>query len=196
MSDSPLSTPEDDLPSKNQQSPEVRYVPATSNRPTGVTVFAILNVLFGITGVLGVVVTVLLTVFGDQFDFGANPIMDVVADNPTYKIYTVVMSVVGFIFAVVLIASGIGLFKMKLWGRSLALVYAVYAIVATIVGNVANYFFIFKPVMEQAVGGNDMQDLAVMSGILGGVVGGCIALILPIAILIYFLRPSVKKVLT
>jgi len=187
MSSSPFSTPEPNQPT------EVRYVPQTSGRPTGVTVFAILNILFGITGILGVIFSAAMMLLGDNLQFGGpNPVFEVMNDNPTYKIYTIVMSFVGLGFAIVLLMSGVGLFKMRPWARTLALVYAVYAIVATIIGNVANYFFIFKPIMEQAVGEGGGQELVIMSGIIGGVVGGCIALILPIAILIYFMRPSVK----
>ena len=191
MSSTPYSQPgPESQPDPDQAGPEIKYVPETSGRPTGVTVFAILHVLFGFTGILGVFLSWGMMLLGDKIDLGPNPIMDLVKDNTAYHIFTIVMGVFGLGFSAALLASGVGLLKMRRWARTVALTYAVYAIVATIIGNVANYHFIYRPVMDQAMGQQGGQELALISGILGGVIGGCISLILPIAILIYFLRPT------
>jgi hypothetical protein len=186
MPSSPFST-------ETAQQTELRYIPERSDRPTGVTVFAILNVLFGLTGILGVILSWAILMLGDRINLGPNPVMDALRDNEAFRLYNLVMGAIGLGFSVALLASGFGLLKMRSWARTVALVYAVYTIFATVIGAFANYQFIYRPVMERAAGQQNAEQLAIISGMIGGFAGACVALILPFAILIYFLRPSVKQ---
>lgn len=173
--------------------PELRYVPETSGRPTGVTVFAILHVLFGLAGIGGTLFSIVFALLDVSLAAGPNPILDAINENEAYRSYTFVMGIVGVFFSIALIASGLGLLKVRAWARTVSLVYGVYGIVFAIIGNVVNYFALYKPILEKVAGADGGQDLVVVGGIIGGVAGSCIGLVYPVAIVIYFLRPSIRK---
>lgn len=167
---------------------------STRTRPTGVTVFAILHIVFGVWGLLGLAMTIVFMFIGANIAAGPNPVFDMLQQDSLYAAFFYVTFALGGIFAVLLIVSGVGLLKMSEVARTFSLVYAVYAIVSGIVGTVVNFFLIFLPMLETAQQAQGPQLAGAIGGIIGGIIGGLVGLIYPIAILIYFLRPSVKEV--
>ncbi len=183
---SPYSTPPQTPPS-----PEIQYVPATSGRPTGVTVFAILSILFGFMGVLGTIGSAAMLFIGDKF--GANPVTEKLMTSSGYFAFTIAGAVLGFIFSIVLLASGIGLLKMSKTARKMAIAYGFYAIVATILVNVVNVVVIFLPLLQQAGDKSGPEQTVAIATLIGAVIGAFVGLIFPVALLIYFLMPSVRE---
>ena len=166
------------------------------HRPTSVTVFGILNLVFAALGLCGVAFAVMgLTVMAnlpEGADRPPNPQLDAL-QNPAYMAFNYASIGLGFLATIVLAIAGIGLLKLKSWGRSLSLGYAAYSVVMQIVGVVVSYIFLIQPAMALAEQGNDPQAQGQMVGaIVGGAVGGCIGLVYPILLAFFMFRPNVK----
>jgi hypothetical protein len=97
----------------------------------------------------------------------------------------------GFLAAGVSIAAGVGLLKLKSWGRALSIGYAIYSIVASLLGAVLNYIFIMQPLMERASQKSGPEAAALIGGAIGGTFGSCFGMIYPVLLLIFMLRPNV-----
>ena len=89
--------------------------------PTSVTVFGILNIVFGLLGLFG-------TAFSAVALFAAggnNPFL--VNQPPLVMTWMQFSIVLGGVASVVLLISGVGLLRLRPWGRTMAIGYAVYA---------------------------------------------------------------------
>ena len=157
-------------------------------RPTSVTVFAILNLVFAALGVFGLIgsLTLLTTV-----NAGNNPVVKIMQDNPGYKTWIMASIPLGLAACIVLLASGIGLLSLKPWARWLAIGYAIYGILSCIIGMVLNYMFLVRPLLEQAQRARGPEAAALAGGAVGGVIGGCLGLIYPFVLLFFMLHPKV-----
>src|SRR5438105_8749554 len=91
-------------------------------RPVSVTVLGVLNMLFGMLGMLAILIsaTALLIEPGSLGSAGS--------PKSTIRLGFGVLS------CVVLLVSGVGLLGMKAWARKLSIVYAVFSIVVSIAG--------------------------------------------------------------
>jgi hypothetical protein len=124
-------------------------------RPVVVLVFAILNLVFGGLGILGFLCggVILAIVFAALSNAPAG------ASLPPFPsgLVTVfaVVFIYGFIMAVVLTLSGIGLLNMKRWGRNAAVAYSIITIVYSIVATVLNITYI-GPTMQKWQ--NDLRE--------------------------------------
>ena len=70
----------------------------------------------------------------------------------------------GLVVCVVLVLAGVGLLRLRPWGRHLSIGYAVYAIIAGIVGLAINGYFLL-PLLEKA---SRMPAGPEQAGLLGG----------------------------
>jgi hypothetical protein len=166
--------------------------PAPVTRPTSAVVFGILNIIFGALGLCGTVFTAAMFLVPQQG--GQNPVLDIMAENTTYRIFMQVSIILGLIATLVVIASGIGLLQLKPYGRTLAIVYGVYAVVAGIVGIIVNFVFIIGPLMQKASDAPaGPEQAAAIGGAIGGSFGGCIGLIYPVVLLFFMYRPNVVE---
>jgi hypothetical protein len=157
-------------------------------RPTSVTVFGILNIAFAVLGAFGLIFT--LALFSLQTDTN-NPVVKLIHENPTYAAWMKVSICLGVPSCLALLAAGIGLLCMKSWARILSIIYAIYAIVFGIAGTVANFFFMVRPMLEQAQQQQGPEAAAAIGGAIGGTIGGCFGLIYPVLLLIFMTRPKV-----
>ncbi|MFL5331576.1 MAG: hypothetical protein ACJ8C4_22020 [Gemmataceae bacterium] len=158
-------------------------------RPTSVTVFGILNIVFAGLGVVGLLMS--LVFFTLNRANPNDPMMRIIENNPAYANYIRVMIPVGGIAAAALLAAGIGLLMMKPWGRTLSIVYAIFALVNCTVGLVMNFVFLIRPLIEQANQARGPEAAGMMGGAIGAGVGGCFGYIYPILLLIFMFRRNV-----
>ena len=161
-------------------------------KPTSVTVFGILNLVFGALGICGMI-GALVSLFG-QPGGQPNPVTEIMENSPGYRMFMMVSMGLGAIFTIVLIIAGIGLLSGNRSGRSLSIVYAVYGIISCIVGLIANFVWVFGPLMErldQLPAGPERAGA--MGGIVGGTVGGCFGLIYPVLLLIFMKTKKVTE---
>ena len=152
-------------------------------RPTAVTVFGVLNIVFGALGLLSMP-CVMILIFAMPRDFM----------NPTraVKAWLFFSNVIGFVVAILLIIIGIGLLKLKAWARKWAIGYGWFAIVWGVLGIIVNLILM----TSGAYGYSHDAAPGAMSGMIGGTVGGLFGLIYPILLIVFMQRPNVKNACT
>ena len=178
------------------ENPEYNAI-AKPVRPTPVMVLGILSIVFGALGVLCTPVGLLMNTFMGGMLEGMpgmenNPGMAMMND-PGAKMFTLVSGIIGFVGAGVLLASGIGLLKMKPWARTASIGYAVYRYIFIVVGGVLGYYMMTLPMMEAARNTDpDMAAVMEASGVFGAIFGSCFSLIYPTVLLVFMLLPNIK----
>jgi len=188
--DNPYQPPEAPL---NDREPGPS-VASNESRPTVVTVFGILNIIFGSLQLLCMPLSILGLLI-DVPGLEKNPAFAILKD-PSYRVFMVVMTSLGLIAAGFLVASGIGLLQLRPWGRGLAMGYAGYAIVATVIETAVSVFYIIPLVTEAAgkAGNGDAAGVALGSA-LGGGVGALVRLVFPVLLLVFLNQPRVVQAL-
>jgi hypothetical protein len=150
--------------------------PQIINKPTSVTVFGVLNCVFGGLGLLCTPISAVL---------GLASMYKTMGVTPAYTAWNIIAAVIGFGFSIWLITLGIGLLTMKRWARRGSVIYASAIIVWVFLGvgiNIAAIFLGWITIPEQQ-----------MAGYIGGTCGGlCGGLIYPVLLLIFMLTPKVK----
>ena len=189
MSNSPYQPAPDLAPSP--------IAPGPSDRPTGVTVFAILCFVFGALGAIGLLSSVGMMMMTDSNVAGTNPVLELCRENFGYLIFTIVSNVIGLVFLVVQVVAGFKLLSMEPLGRKLILIYAVYAIIFAIVANIVNYFLLLpairKQIAAQGAGAPpSVQAFTEWVTTISMVLGFVFAVALPLAILWYFNRADIR----
>lgn len=159
----------------NPNSPQVPVQPI--EKPTSVTVFGILNIVFGGLGLICTPFSLLL---------GVSAAQKTMEMTSAYKMWTIASGFIGIGFSIWLLVLGIGLVTMKRWARSGSVIYACVAIVWTLVGvgiNLAALSLKWVSMPE-----------AEMAGFMGGTFGGmCGGMIYPILLLIFMQTKKVKR---
>ena len=158
-------------------------------RPTSVTVFGILNIVFAGFGIVGIVFAAMLfTVVGSNSN---NPVVQIIQDNPGFATWMKISVVLGFIVSLALLAAGIGLLKLQPWARTISIIYGIYSLIMVPVGTVVNYIYVTRPMIEQAQGTQGPAAAGAIGGAIGGMIGGCFGLIYPVLLLIFMFRSNV-----
>lgn len=153
-------------------------------RPIAVMVFGILNIgyaLWKIVGLLFMGVAMRLNTHG-------NSAFASFTSDPAYKAWSHFSVVIGIVFAIVLIASGIGLLLMQNWARVLAIVYSVLEMIVVGVGAVVSQR-IMSQAMTSQIHGAPAGVVAVFA-MIGFVMGIVIGLAYPVLLLIFMTRPK------
>jgi len=161
-------------------------------RPTVITVFGVLNIVFGSLGVtcLGVGLVTQAAMAPALQRFGG---MQQWSATPASHAWGIVGGSVGMLAAVVLIVAGVGLLLMRPWGRAVSIGYAAWKVFWAFV-NLAAMWLIMVPAMKQ-------QPAQMPPGVLEGmmvvssVVGLVIALAYPVLLLVFMTRPYVVAAL-
>ncbi|MDA8743990.1 hypothetical protein N9N28_05085 [Rubripirellula amarantea] len=165
-------------------------------RPVGVTVFAILSLVFGGLGLLSLLLSAGMYATGVTLG-QPNAALDLFQTNMVYKVFTIVAMVLGIFFSIVQVVAGIGLLKMSELARKWTLIYAVYSIIAAVIASLMNLLYLFPTMKEQMAtqvantpaGAMEFMELSMYAGMVGGMI---FALALPTAILWYFNRATIK----
>src|SRR5262245_19730238 len=109
---------------------------AAPQRPMPVTVIAVLNFIFGGLGLLsalcgGLALLFVVLMFQNMPappGGGPNPgkeLGNVFTSIPGFVPFTIISTILNSVLAIVLIVAGIGLLRMRNWGRITSMVYAV-----------------------------------------------------------------------
>jgi hypothetical protein len=172
------------------------YVPTKPVRPASVVVFGILNLVFGLLGLCGMAGSAAMFFALPQDVRVRNPVLELLASSPGYRLFTQVTVGLGFIATIVLIAAGIGLLQTKSFGRTLSIGYSIYAILSGIIGLVVTFVFLVRPLLEQAQApGRGPEQAGAIGGMIGGLFGGCLGMVYPIVLLIFMCRRNVAEAL-
>ena len=162
-------------------------------RPTSVTVFGVLNLVFGIWGLLGAIIQgVALFAVDVQHD----PDILFPMDNPIWKTWTTVSFGLSWVGVVLLIGSGIGLLRLRWWGRTLAIIYSIFAIITGMAAMGMSWFLVAQPALGHMSTMRDPEQLVFLGAAIGGLIGGCVWLIYPALLWYYMTRPHVVAALS
>ena len=165
-------------------------------RPTSVTVFAIINLVMAGMGLLlwiaGLIFMLGLINLPEQA--GPNPAMEMMETSTGFQIYSYVTSGFHLLATILIISASIGMFTLQPWARKGTIVWAVYSIVSKVVTTTVQHVLFTIPMLNDAT--DDMQRTGM---IVGAVVGGVFILMLIgyHLLLIYMLtRPHVVDAFT
>ena len=161
-------------------------------RPTSVTVFGILNLVFGAMGLCGVLWS-LAMLYGPIAEQVAkdNPVLREMQANRAFSVYSYVATALGFVFTLVLLAAGVGLLRMRPWGRTASIVYGVYGIFSASAGTLFTFLFVLEPMLEKNQELPAAERAGVIGGVVGGVFGACFGLVYPVLLLVFMFRGNV-----
>jgi hypothetical protein len=158
-------------------------------RPTSVTVFGVLNIVFAVLGFLGLLAAAAM--FRANPGGSENPVLQMMHDNPGFATWMKISTVLGFIISAFLLAAGIGLLQLKPWARQLSIGYGIYSLIMIPVGSVVNFIYIARPMLEQAQHQQGPAAAGAAVGAIGSIIGGLFGLIYPVLLLIFMTRPKV-----
>ena len=143
-------------------------------RPTSVTVFGVLNIVFAAFGVFGLIASIALLLMPVDSN---NPVVKVMHESPGYAAWLKIGILLGILSCAALLAAGIGLLRLKSWARTLSIGYAIYAIAFGILGMMVNFIFLIRPMLDQARQQQGTQAAGAIGGAIGASIGGCFGLI-------------------
>jgi lysylphosphatidylglycerol synthetase-like protein (DUF2156 family) len=149
--------------------------PVAHPRPAAVTVFGILNIIFGSMGLVCLPVSLLAT-------FAMPQIWD---PSDIAIIWLIITHIVGLICTVFLLTLGIELLRLRAWARKWSLVYGWFAIVWGVIGSVVNLLLITSGEFGYA----EEAIPSALGGTCGGLIGG---LIYPVLLIIFMQKQNVK----
>lgn len=182
-------------PCKDARVQELQTTPA-SRRPTSVTVFGVLNIVFGAMGVLCSPFA-LLVLLAPQFipqPSGGNSEAYLVTHSPLMRAWDIGSTVIGIVASAVLLAAGIGLLSLKPWGRRLSIGYAIYCLCIVVIGSIITFVFLIPAMMAEASRSNDPGARGgAIGGAIGGVCGYGISLVYAVLLLFFLTRPVVVQ---
>ncbi len=154
-------------------------------RPTSVTVFGVLNIVFGIFGVLsGILQLGIALAVQQRPDLMPNV-------EAIWNKWSIINLVLGWILTVLLLGSGIGLLRVRSWGRTMAFAYSVLSVAAVVFGVGVYWFTVAQPGMAQFDMLADDDQMQVVAGGIGAVFSGCIQLLYAGLLAYYMTRPHV-----
>lgn len=188
-------------------------------RPVAVTVIAILHFVLGGLGLLcqlcagiglGGILVMAAGSGNDPASFFMKEYINSLNRNaPGYLPISGGLACLGFVIAIVLIASGIGLLQMQKWARFASIGYAIVAILVGFV-NLGYTIAVVNPAVTKAqedavrataqkFGGKQGMPGASpniggqIGGTIGALIGSVISMIYPIAVLIVMFLPNVSQ---
>jgi len=156
-------------------------------RPTSVTVFGILNIVFGGFGLMGLCCAIGMLDMANADDLW----LQAMRHNALFHGWMIFAHSIGFLGSIALCAAGIGLLLLKEWARVLSIVYGILAIVLEIVGTIISVVVLLPAVMSRTAGLQGPAALGPRVGAIGATIGGCFGLVYPVLLLIFMTRPKV-----
>lgn len=170
-------------------------------RPTSVTVIAVLGIIFGTLSLCGLVFQLMGNAMSGMGGGAEGPGVEfqkALQENEAMQRYSNLGMIAGFILVPLLFAGSIGSLMLKAWGRTAMLIYAVVSILNTLVST-AMYLMVVNPSIQEVMKqytDEQSQQIANMTALFMSIALGCgvlIGLIYPIATLIVMSNPRVKQ---
>ncbi len=166
-------------------------------RPTSVTVFAVINLVFCGLGVIALIAWLLNKLGLSLNIFPQPPAKDALTlameNSVPFQWFSDISSGVGAFTTILLIAASIAMFTLKPWSRKVTIGLGVYSVVLIIVSYVFQYLVIWTPLLPDVTGNDLLIVRAAM--IIGGVMS---VLFIGYHLLMIFMltRPAVVEAFT
>ena len=189
MSDNPFQSPQ-----VSPANETVEKQPARPTAPASITVFGVLNLVFGALGVCGLVFAVLGLIL-QNMDIAQQPqndAADVLNQSPIYGPFQRVSVGINFVLTFVLLLAGIGLLKKRSFGRTLSNAYGVFAILSVLINIFLLVVFVRGELFALPAENGVPIGMIIFWGAVGG---GLVGMIYPVLLLIFMNRPRVKAAL-
>lgn len=154
-------------------------------RPISVMIFGILNIGFGMLGLVSLLVSM---VFMSHMNAAGNPILQKMNENPQYVAWTKISFPLGGIASIVVLAAGIGLLLLQNWARIASIGYGIYTILGCLVGSIV-MINVFSTIMPHNA--NGPAGIVMMAPMIGAFFGMALSLVYPILLIIFMTRPKV-----
>ena len=124
-----------------------------NERPTSVTVIAVINLVLSCLGVLFLTAAIvmrlgLVTLPGME----DSPKFQLMQENVGYRLMTDVMTGLGLVVTIIIIAASIGMFTLKPWARLTTIGWGVYGIVTGLLTMGVDHMLVVNPTLEQYAG--------------------------------------------
>jgi hypothetical protein len=149
------------------------------HRPVAVTVFGVLNIVFGALGLFSMPCAMFV---------GLAMLPRIMNPTRTAKAWLLLSNLIGFVCTIVLLIVGIGLLKLREWARKWAIGYGWFALVWGVIATIINVMLMTSGAYGYS------RDAA--PGATGGTVGGLIGLMYPIFLVVFMYKPYVKNACT
>jgi hypothetical protein len=157
-------------------------------RPTSMTVLGILNIVYGAMFLVCTPIGLVLFFFPQLL--GNNPTLEVILASRFLLIWNITLGLLGILASAALLAAGMGLLKMRRWGRTLSIGFAIYTLVMAALNFVFCILFLFGPLLDKANQSGDAVQIAMAKfNAYTSPVGVALVVAYPIVLLIFMLRP-------
>ena len=156
-------------------------------RPPSVTAFAVLNVLFGVLGLLYLPHTLFRLLAAGPGP--GSPDREIAEGQMLMFGWGVAWSFLGSGMAALLLLGGIGMLRLQRWSRLGALIYSVFAVVSGVIGLVLGAV-IFAPVVSEAA--RKSGDPALSGSLMLQLDGQSCWLLYPVAQWVFLTRPEIR----
>ena len=155
-------------------------------RPPSSIVFGILNIGWALLGILGLVLGII------TLNQPNNPMAPLMRGSSATALWLKGSMPLGILMALVLLLSGIGLLRLKPWGRSLALFYGVAEIGLGVIGLIFHFGMIVPGLLAQLPMANAPEvAMGIMGGVVGGTLGGLVNIAYSVLLVVFMKRPNV-----
>ncbi len=121
-------------------------------RPTSVTVFAIINLVLAGLGVIGLIFWLIGKLGLIPQSPQENPILEAMENSAGYQLFTDITTGFGLVVTIFLIAASIGMFSLQPWARKVTIGWGIYSTLIVLVAFVVNYLVLFGPLLADLTG--------------------------------------------
>jgi hypothetical protein len=158
-------------------------------RPISVMVFGILNVGFALWKIFTALLSAVL-----HPKALSNSVFASMTSDPGFQSWSHFSVGVEVVFAIILIASGVGLLLMQNWARVLSIIYSILEIIMVLAGLIVNHRLISHAMTTPLHG--VPPGLIAAFVVFALVVVVAVSLAYPILLLIFMTRPKIIEALT
>jgi hypothetical protein len=160
-------------------------------RPVAVLIFGILNIGFGLLGLLGLLAQSSFASFGTQASIpmlaSIMAFIDEMNKNPNYILWQHISTPVEGLASIALLAAGIGLLLLKNWARITSVAYGIYKIVFNFV-NIAVLYLVLGGMIGKAL--KNLPSIVMPIAACGALFLILIALAYPVLLIFFLTRPK------
>lgn len=160
-------------------------------RPVSIIVFGIVNFVFALLGVIGLIASFSL------FSVPANSsdsVIKLMDQGPAYAAWLKLCIPLGILNCLLLLAAGIGLLTLKPWARPLSIFCAIYGVVFCVVTLLVNLAFMVQPMFQDVQPRQQLIVGVALGGPVSGTLGELFWPIYPVLLLVFMLQPKVTMV--
>ena len=185
MSENPFQAPQV-TPTQNMEG----TAPVVKKVPVSITVFGVLNIVFGVIGICASGGAVFQLVMESSMST-PNPVSELIYQHPFFGPFQKISLGLGSVVSMLLLVGGILLLMNRGMGRTLSNAYGLCTIVMALVGVVMLLVFWSELLEIPGQSGMPIGMIAFWTGL----VGNLLNMIYPVLLLIFINRPHVKAAL-